>query len=172
MSEQTKRKINLKIYPIYRMLSFDLLFYWAVIFLFLTQVKGMSAAQILLIDAFFPIFQVMFQLLCVAISDHIGKRKSLIIGNLFRSGGILMLIIGNGIYAYLICDIVIAFGYVLTEMCGPTLLDDSIPEGEHKSNIFTRIEGKGTSHYFALAAISSIITGFLYTANPYIPIIL
>ena len=33
------RKKNVRIFPIYKMLSWDLLFYFPIIFLFLTQVK-------------------------------------------------------------------------------------------------------------------------------------
>ena len=36
------RKKNMRIYSVHRMLTFDLLFYYAIKFLFLTQVKGFT----------------------------------------------------------------------------------------------------------------------------------
>lgn len=37
--KQRMRKINMKLFPIHKMLSWDLLFYYTINFLFLTQVK-------------------------------------------------------------------------------------------------------------------------------------
>jgi len=71
MNEQMKRKNNLKLYPIYKMLAWDLLFYYAIAFLFLTIEKGVSASEILFAAAFFPLFRVLFQISCDSIVDRI-----------------------------------------------------------------------------------------------------
>ena len=46
-------KINARLYPIYKMISWDLLFYYSIIYLFLTQAKGFSASQVLFAEAIF-----------------------------------------------------------------------------------------------------------------------
>jgi len=71
MTEQMKRKNNLKLFPIYKMLSWDFLFYYAIAFLFLTIEKGFSASEILFATAFFPLFRVLFQIFCDNIVDRI-----------------------------------------------------------------------------------------------------
>ena len=38
--EIQNRKVNARLYPIYKMISWDLLFYYSIIYLFLTQAKG------------------------------------------------------------------------------------------------------------------------------------
>jgi len=38
--ELEKKNINVKLFPFYKMLSWDLLFWYAIIFLYLVQVKG------------------------------------------------------------------------------------------------------------------------------------
>ena len=43
-----KRKQNMKIYSLYRMLSADHIFFYAIDFIFLTQIKNISAADIVL----------------------------------------------------------------------------------------------------------------------------
>ena len=77
MDEQMIRKNNMKIFPIYKMFAWDFLFYYAIIFLFLTQVKGFSASQVLLADSFYAIFRILSDMFCVNVTDLIGKQKSL-----------------------------------------------------------------------------------------------
>ena len=172
MNKQNKRKNNLKLFPIYKMFSWDLLFYYAVNFLFLTKVKGISASEILFIDAFYPLFKIFFQIFGVSIIDGIGKRKSLIFGNLFVASSILILILLNGPLALTLSNLIMAIGYTLKELSEPTFLDDSIPASQYKPNIFAKIDGKGSYWYYILAAISSVITGFIFVANNYLPMIL
>ena len=43
--KQRMRKINMKLFPIHKMLSWDLLFYYTINFLFLTQIKNMKAIR-------------------------------------------------------------------------------------------------------------------------------
>ena len=50
------RKQNMKIYSIYRAISLDLIFYYAIEFLFLTQVKNITPSQVVLSVSFYAIF--------------------------------------------------------------------------------------------------------------------
>lgn len=68
-------KINIKLYPIYKMFSWDLLFYYAIIFLFLTQVKGISASDVLLGESLYPLFKFIFQIPVTWFIDRFGKEK-------------------------------------------------------------------------------------------------
>ena len=52
-----KKKNNIKLYPLYRIFSLDLLFYYAIIYLFLTIEKGISVAEVLQFDAFYILFK-------------------------------------------------------------------------------------------------------------------
>ena len=171
MDEQMKRKYNLKLYAIYKMFSWDLLFYFAIILLFLNQTKGFSIPSILFADAFYPLFKVIFQLVCVGIIDYIGKRRALLIGNLFVSASILILILGNNISDVFISNLIMAMGFVLKELCEPNILNISIPDTKSKPDIFSKIDSKGSTAYYFLDAISSLTTGFLFVINGYLPMI-
>ena len=60
---QTKDiKKNIKIFPFYKMVAWDLLFYYSIIYLFLLQVKNISASQILLGDALYRFASLIFQI--------------------------------------------------------------------------------------------------------------
>jgi len=172
MNEQMIRKNNMKIYPIYKMFSWDLLFYYAIIFLFLTQLKGFSASQVLLVDSFYGIFRILSQIPCVNIVDSLGKSKSLLLGNILASISILLLIIGKSFWFLIFLYLIQSIGYNLKSICEPTILSDSIPESSSSSKIYSKIDGKGSSFYFMFNAFSFVISGFLYVINPYIPILL
>ena len=172
MNLQMIRKNNMRIFPIYKMFSWDLLFYYAITFLFLTQVKGFTASQVLLADSFYAIFRVVFQIFCINITDSIGKQKSLLTGNLLVTISILMIIVGNGFHLLILYNLIQAIAYGLKGICEPTILSDSIPKSSFSSKIYSRIDGKGSSFYYIVDAISSVSTGFLYVINPYIPMIM
>lgn len=172
MDEQMIRKNNMRIFPIYKMFAWDLLFYYAISFLFLTQVKNFTASEVLLFDSFYAIFRVAFQILCVNVVDLLGKQKSLLLGNIFVSISILMMLIINNFGILILISLIQAIGYNLKEICEPTILSDSIPESSSSSKIYSKIDGKGSGFYYVLDAISSISTGFLYVLNPYIPMII
>lgn len=172
MNEQMIRKNNMKIFPFYKMFAWDLLFYYAISFLFLTQVKGFTASQVLLADSFYSFFRIIFQIIGIKIVDILGKQKSLILGNTLNSISILILILGNSFSLLVLLNFIQAIGYSLNSLCEQTLLSDSIPTSSSSSSIYSKINGKGTSLFYKFDAISSITTGFLYAINPYIPMIL
>ncbi len=173
MDEQMIKKNNMKLYPIYKMFAWDLLFYYAIIFLFQTQVKGLSPALVLLGDSFYAIFRVAFQIFCINIVDSFGKQKALLLGNILVSTSILILLLGNSFFTLIILvNIIQAIGFNFKASCEPAILSDSIPQSSSSSKLYSKIEGKGNSFYYIFDAISSASTGFLYVVNPYIPIII
>lgn len=171
MTETDARQKNIKLYPIYKMFSWDLIFYYVINFLFLTQVKGLTASDILLADAFYPLAKLALQLPCVFLTDWLGKRKSLIIANISICLVLLFLIIANGLITLIIFNIVIAFAFNFKDMCESSILYDSICDSDEKLDTFSKLDGRGTSFHYYLDAICSISTGFLFVFNPYLPMI-
>lgn len=164
-----KSKINMKLFPIYKMFSWDLLFYYAISFLFLTQEKNFSASQVISADSFYIFFKMFVQFFCIILIDKLGKKNCLITGNILVALSIYILIIGTNFSHILISFFIMALGYSFKDLCESTLLYDSIPECEKKRNIFGKIDGKGTSLWYFLDSITSIISGFCFTINPYLP---
>lgn len=171
MTEAEKREKNIKLYPIYKMFSWDLLFYYAILFLFITQEKGLTVSDILLADAFYPLAKLALQIPCVIIVDKLEKVKSIIIGNIAIALGLLFLILGNGLFTLIIFNIIIAFGFNLKSLCESSILYDSIVDSDDKLDVFSKYDGRGTSFHYFIDAVSSITTGFLFVINPYFPII-
>lgn len=164
---------NVKIYPIYKMFSWDLLFYYSINFLFLNQAKGLSASYIVIGNAFYKIFKIIFQPIIPVLVNIIGKRKSTILGNIFVSISILYTIIGRPSIIYLIIsNFIIAIGYLLKGVCEASILDECIIDTNKKNSIFSKIDGRGSAYWYIFEAISSVLTGFLFIINAYIPMYL
>lgn len=167
--EIAKQK-NRKLYPIYKMFAWDLLFYYSIIFLFLNQAKGLTASNIFLANAFYPIFKIVFQPFAPIIINIMGKRKSIIIGNIFVSLSILLIMLLEGnVINLIIANFIMAIGYSFKGICESCLLEDNITDDEKKRSKFSKIDGKGASYFYILEAISSIATGFLFVVDPFIP---
>lgn len=171
MIKHKKRK-NIELYKIYKVFSYDLLFYYAIIYLFLTIEKGLTPAQVLQFDAFYILFKSFTQIPSTLMIQRIGKRKSIIFANVILAIHMLIIIFATNFNQLLISQLLCALGYSIKGTCETDMLYDSIEHGEKRGSIFGKIDGKATSRYYYMDAISAIIAGFLFVLNPYIPMVL
>ena len=171
--EDTKAKsFNRKIFPVYKMFSWDLLFYYSVSFLFLTQVKGFSASDVLLFDAFYTVFKFIAQIPSINITESIGKRKSLIVANLLVAISILVLILCKDMWHLVVSAAFMGFGYSLKTLVDSVFLRDQITTKEHPGTAFTNLDGTGNALWYGFDAASSIACGFLFVFSNYLPMFL
>ena len=164
---------NRKIFPIYKMFAWDLLFYYTISFLFLSQVKGLSASDIFLGDAFYAIFKIIFQPFAPVVINFLGKRKSTILGNILVSTSIILVILLEGsVKNLIISNLFMAIGFIIKNICEACILRENLEDEENKNSIFSKIDSKGSVYYYIFDAISSATTGFLFVVNAYIPMYL
>ena len=166
------KKKNVRLFPLYKMVSWDLLFYYPIIFLFLTQVKGFSAAQVLFSDAFYTLSNTLWQIPVTRLVDRIGKKNALIVGNILYTLSILSMIFMQEYYELLIIQFIYALGYSIKGICEANILYDSLPKGYRRGKIFSKIDGKSTSYFYIFEAIASTTAGFTFVINGYIPMVL
>lgn len=166
------KKINAKLYPIYKMISWDLLFYYSIIYLFLTQVKGFTAAQVLFGEAVFTASCFILQIPLGLLVDDFGKKNSLVIANVCMCIFIIILIATSNYQMLLIAYFIDAIGYVIKSDCETNILYDSLPKGKSRGKLYSQIDGLGASRYYIIDAVTSLIAGYTYVINPYIPIVL
>lgn len=167
-----RKKKNVRIFPIYKTISWDLLFYFPIIFLFLTKVKGLTASQVLFADAFYTLSNTFWQLPVTSLVDRIGKKNCLIIGNILYSLSILAMIFMKNYYELLMIQFIYALGYSTKGICESNILYDSLPAGKKRGKVFSKIDGKSSSYFYLFDAIASVIAGFTFAINGYIPMIL
>lgn len=169
---ERKKKNNIKLYPIYRVFSWDLLFYYAIIYLFLTIEKGISAAQVLQFDAFYILFKFLVQIPCTLIIQKIGKRKSIILANIVLAIHMLIIMFAINFEMLLISQLLCAFSFIIKTTCESDMLYDSLEHGEKRGVTFAKIDGRANSRYYYIDAISAVLSGFLFVVNSYIPMVL
>lgn len=168
---EKNKKHNLKLYFLYKAFSWDLLFYYAISFMFLNAYKGLSAAEIIFADSFYPFFKVLLQIPATLFVEKTDKRTGLIVGNLALFVYVLFVLGCHSMYIMIIGNIFMALGFVLKNLCESNLIYDSLPKSNKKQKIFSKIDGKSSAAYYVLEALSCGASGFLYNINPNIPII-
>lgn len=168
----TKEEQNMRIYPIYKMLSWDLLFFYSINFIFLIQVKGISASDVLFAEACYPIFKIILLVPLTALINKIGKRNSLILANSINALSVLSYIVAKDLNFVILGQLLSAITFNIKGIVETNLLYDSLPKDGKRGNAFSKIDGKGMSWYYYADAVSSVASGFLYVINGYIPLIL
>ena len=164
---------NLKLYPRYRRLARDFLFFYTINVLFLTQVKKIDMSAIVLVDTFYALFVVILQIPISIIIDKIGRKKGIIFGNLCNFLYLICVINSTNFWHLAFAEILSASGFAFKDIAETALLNESISfEKEEKSKMFAHIQGKAISGYYAFSAISMIVSGFIYEVNPYFPMIM
>lgn len=165
------RRNNAKLYPLYKMFSWDLLFFYSIEFLFYTITKKVTASEVLIINGFYLLFRMLMQIPAVAITDFLGKRKSIILGNCLLIVYMLILILGPGAISIIIADLIFSLGYNIKTIAEANLLYDSVATrgGE---GLYSKLDAKGGSWYYILDGIASLTAGYLFVINNYIPMII
>lgn len=167
-----KRKLNMKLYPIYRMLAMNVLFYDAVRVLFLTQIKGISNANVVLLETIYAFLKMIVQIPMTPLVSKLGKRKSVILGNILLATELIILIISTNYIHLILAQLISSLAWSCKSIAEPPLLSASIPETKAKNKIFSKIDSKGQSKFCYISAITTLMSGFLYEINPYLPIAL
>ena len=112
------------------------------------------------------------QIPCTLIIQKLGKRKSIILANFVLAIHILIIMFATNFDMLLVSQILCAFSYIIKGTCESDMLYDSLEHGEKRGTTFSKIDGKAFSTYYYIDAISSILSGFLFVVNSYIPMVL
>lgn len=163
------RRQNAKLFPIYKMFSWDLLFFYSIEFLFYTITKKVTPSEVLIINGFYLLFRIIMQIPAVAITDFLGKRKSMILGNSMLIVYVLILMLGPGAISIIIADLIFSLGYDIKTIAESNLLYDSVST-KGGDGLYSKLDAKGGSWYYILDGIASLTAGYLFVINNYIPI--
>lgn len=171
MKQEIAMKYNRRIYPVYKGIGWDPLFYSAIIFLFLTQVKGIEASKVLYAESACSLFGLILQIPITILIEKLGSRKSLIAGNILVTIQISMMLFANRFFILLMGYFILALGTAMKDVSECSILYDATKVCKGKNSL-GNIDAKGSSVSYVLQTISSILSGYLFTINPYIPLIL
>ncbi len=169
--EIKKCEKNIKTYTKYKMFAYDFLFYYAISVMYFTMVKEFTTSQVMYITAFYTFFVFFWQITANVILEKIGLKKSIILGNLLVCITSLTYILAPSFYFVIIGEFLGALGFTLKSLAEGTLCYTSLKNIGKKTS-FTKIEGKSNSKYYYYDAVASILSGYLFVVNGYIPMIL
>jgi MFS family permease len=167
-----KKKLNMKLYPIYKIVASDVLFFNVVKVLFLTQVKGISNANVVFLETLYSFFKMIFTIPMSAIITKLGKRRSIIIGNIFWTLEFIVILFSKNYICLILSQFLSGIGWAFKSISETPFLTHTLPKTKIKGKILTKIDSNGYSKYCYINAITTIASGFLYEINPYIPLCL
>lgn len=163
-----KKRRNARLYPIYKAFSWDLLFFYSTEFLFYTITKKITASDVLIINAFYLMFKVIMQVPAVMLVDFIGKKKSIVTGNLMLVLYIVILILSKNALHIIIADFFCAWGYCLKTMSEGNLLYDSVST-RGGDGLYSKIDTMGGTWYYVIDGVAALFSGYLFVMNNYLP---
>ena len=118
MEETSKiqmRKRNMKLFPAYKTLSWDYIFFYTVNFLFLTQVKHINPADVVLIDSFYYLFNMFSQIPATFIIEFLGRKNSIILGNILSCLYMVVILFSNNLFNLIIAEMLSATSFAIKE---------------------------------------------------------
>lgn len=158
---------TIKIYPIFYGLTADLIFWIAINTLFLTTVKNLSAAEINSIDTIGTAVGIGFQFFLIKIVRKIGNIKSVRLGTTLLFLSVVLNTFSTAYWGFLIAEICYVVGFVFKHMDNVILIKNL--KFMNKSEEYVKLQTRGNTIYSFVTLIISLISGFLFNVNPYIP---
>lgn len=166
---------NVKLYPFYLSITWDVLFVWTMLSLFYTQEIGLTYSQAIMLDS---VQTLVSCVICIPVTKWFTKMKPVKasrIGNLGYIGFLLVAIFcphGSGpltIFVLSLGHTCLAFGYCVFIVKNVSILNQSLQAVERNKD-YERVYGKGVSLYYVWEAITAILATYLYSWSHYAPL--
>ncbi len=169
-SENDRVRLNNKIFPVFYGLSADLIFFIAISTLFFTEVKGLTSAEINFIVMLGSSVALPFYLFGQKIIKKIGNVFSLRLGLFLMLIASLLFTFSNHIVFLAIGEIL--YGLSAVFRCVDSVILNNNLNYENKQDRFLKIKSQATTIYSIATLIAALLSGLLFTINPYIPMII
>lgn len=170
MVDNKKINTSIKIYPLFYGLTADLIFWIAINTLFLTTVKHLSAAQINSIETIGTGVGIIFQFFIIKIVRKIGNLKAVRLGTILLFMSATINTIATSYLGLLMAEICYTIGFVFKAMDNVILIKNL--KHLNRSNEYIKFQTKGSTIYSMTTLVISLLSGFLFNVNPYLPMII
>lgn len=168
----SEKKLNIsnKIYPLFYGLTADLIFWIAIETLFLTTVKHLSGSQINLMTSISTIVAIIVQIYSIKIIRKIGNINSIKLGTLMLLMASILLTFSKSYTALIIGNTFYLCGLVFKQMDNVVLMKNL--KYQNRSGEYIKIQTQGSIVYSFSTMIISLISGYLFNYNAYLPMII
>lgn len=167
--EQRMKRFN-QIFPIYSGLTGDLIFFVAINTIFMTLVKGVNVEQYVSFTTISSIFCIVFRPLFDKIITCLGITKSLRVGSFLMLLSNIMLTFGTKYVTFVFAIIILEVSLIFISMENVALKNNLIYQ--HRENDYLKLKEKESFVYSFITAFISLISGFLFSWNHYLPMYL
>ena len=158
-----------KIYPWFAGFTGDLLFYIAIDTLFLTIVKGFSAAQIVSLSSFSQFACIALQFPILFIIKRIGNTASIRASALFLLISAILITIGQSYYIVLLGRIFHDVAAIFHAAATVGLENNLELVGKRRD--FIRVRTSGNTVYSIVTMLISFVASYMFNLNYYLPMI-
>jgi len=170
MEEKKKIRLSNKLYPYFFGLSGDLLFWIAINTIFLTNVKGLSAFQISSLTTIGTLSSILSYPFVFKIIKKLGNIASIRIGTVLLLVAAVLMTFSNSYIGLSIGHILYYISFFFKSMENVILKKNLT--AEFRSDDYMKIQNKGSLIYSLLTMIIAFVSGYIYSFNNYLPMII
>ncbi len=160
---------NIKTYYIYSAFA-ELLILGPIIILFLIA-KGLSFTEIMTLQSIAAISVVIFEVPTGAVADKMGRKVSMILGSGLWALSLFIYIVGKVFIIFVLAEVIFSLGTSFKSGADTALIYDSLKVLGREDD-FSQVEGRARSFILYSQAVGSIIAGFVYDINIFLPMII
>ena len=158
---------NVKLFPPFLALTWDVVFVWTISTMFFTTQKGLSFSQSVLLDSFLMLFGCIFIIPVANIFKKMNSVKATQIGSLGYAVYLLLCIFGQNFMTFVFAQAFMAFAYALCGLKANLVLTKSLSL-LNKDSDYDRVYGKGIALLYVIEAVGAIVITYVYTWQPYL----
>ncbi len=163
---KSKLKRNIAIYNYYRLFG-NLVIIGPILVPFMLF-KGLSYAQIMLLQSISAIAVFAFEVPTGAIADKVSRKFSLTLSGVFFIVALFLYIITHSFIIFALAEVLFGIGMTLRSGADSAILYESLCRLKREKE-YQKVEGHAASIVFLGQAVGSVISGFIYKFDHFMP---
>lgn len=157
---------NIRIYPFFR-LFFNLLIIGPILVPFMLF-KGLSYAEIMLLQSISAISVIVFEVPTGALADKVSRSRSLQYSGFFLGFALALYVLFRSFWIFALAEIMFGIGITLSSGADAAIVYESLVRQGRKKE-YQKLEAHAAFYVFLGQAAGSVLSSFLYTYNPFLP---
>lgn len=166
MNSKSNLTQNIQTYNLYRLFG-NLMIIGPILVPFMLF-KGLNYAQIMLLQSISALAVFVFEVPTGAIADKVSRKFSLVLSGFFFIFGLFMYIITNSFLLFAFAEILFGIGLTLRSGADSAILYESLCRLDRQKE-YQKVEGHAASLAFMGQALGSVVSGFIYKFDHYLP---
>lgn len=157
---------NVKLFPSYMALTWDVIFVWTISTLFFSTQKGLTYSQIISLDTILMLSGALLSVPLAQLFKNMKPIPATRIGILGYAVYLTLCMLGNSYIVFAIAQVFMSFAYCVCGLKTNTLLTSSLKLIKRDKD-YQRVYGKGLSMFYLIEAFGAIGITYIYNWNPY-----